>query len=77
MEVVGLPGERACKAWVGETQMEEENENERDGVGVAFEVVEMMIWWFGEAFFSSSSSSSVCFVNSEFGDNNRKSENER
>ena len=78
MEVVGLPGERACKAWVGETQMEEENENEneRDGVGVAFEVVEMMIWWFGEAFFSSSSSS-VCFVNSEFGDNNRKSETER
>lgn len=43
MEVVGLPGERACKAWVGETQMEEENENERDGVGDAFEVVEMMI----------------------------------
>ena len=73
MEAVGLPGERACKAWVGETQMEEENENERDGVGVAFEVVEMMIWWFGEAFFSSS----VCFVNSEFGDNNRKSETER
>lgn len=76
MEVVGLPGERACEAWVGETQMEEENENERDGVGVAFEVVEMMIWWFGEAFFFFSSSS-VCFVNSELGDNNRKSETER
>lgn len=54
--------------------MGEENENERDGVGVAFEVVEMMIRWFGEAFFSSSSSS-VCFVNSEFGDNKQKVRN--
>lgn len=51
MELGALPEERACGAWVWETQMEEEIESERDGFGHAFEEVEMKKWWFGEAFF--------------------------